>query len=60
MKKTISRIWKFITRPFITIGINKSTDRMVKFMNKHSYIFYILSFLVSAVIVFVIYFLPYI
>lgn len=59
MKKFLLGLYKFITRPFITIGINNNTDKMVKFLNKHSYLFLIISFIITAGIVFLIYFLPH-
>lgn len=59
MRKILTGIFKFITRPFITIGVNNNTERMVKFLNKHSYIFYLLSILITGGIIFLIYFLPY-
>ncbi|NLL69075.1 MAG: hypothetical protein GX232_02595 [Acholeplasmataceae bacterium] len=60
MRKLFNGIIKFITRPFITIAVNSNTDRMVKFLNKHSYILLILSFFITAGIVFLIYFLHYV
>lgn len=59
MKKFFQGILKFISRPIITIGTNAGTEKMVKFLNKHSYIFYILTLLITGAILFVIYFLPY-
>lgn len=60
MKKLFDGIIKFITRPFIMIAVNNNTDRMVKFLNKHSYILLILSFFITVGIVFLIYFLHYV
>jgi HKD family nuclease len=59
MKKILISIYRFITKPFVTIAINNKTDRMVKFLNKHSYIYFIIAFILTAGIIFLIYFLPY-
>lgn len=59
MKKFTQGLYKFITRPFITIASNKQTDKMVKFLNKHSYLFIIIALIITAGIIFLIYFLPY-
>lgn len=59
MRKIFDGIVKFLTRPFISIAVNSNTDKMVKFLNKHSYILLLISFLITAGIIFLIYFLPY-
>ncbi|MGI6782497.1 MAG: hypothetical protein ACOX56_06785 [Acholeplasmataceae bacterium] len=59
MKKFIQGLYKFVTRPFITLAVNNKTDRMIKFLNKHSYLFIIIALILTAGIIFLIYFLPY-
>lgn len=59
MKKFLKGLLKVVTRPFITIGTNPGTEKMVKFINKHYYILYIVTFLLTGLLIFIIYFLPY-
>lgn len=59
MRKIIQSMYRFVTKPFVTIAINNKTDKMVKFLNKHSYLFLIIAVILTAGIIFLIYFLPY-
>ena len=59
MKKILISVYRFVTKPFVSIAINNKTDRMVKFLNKHSYIYFIIAFILTAGIIFLIYCLPY-
>lgn len=59
MKKFLSKLYKFFTKPFVTIAVNNSTGKIVDFFNKRSYLFVIIAFLLSGLITFLIYFLPY-
>lgn len=58
MKKFIG-LHKFITRPFITIAANNTIDRVVKFLNKHSYLLFIIALVLTGGIIFLVYFLLY-
>lgn len=52
MKKFFEKLLKVLTRPFVSIGINQSTERMIKFLNRHPVIYYIMAFILTALTIF--------
>lgn len=55
--KIFKKIISFIVSPFSTFGLGKTSDKVVKFNNKHPYFIYILSFIISAGIIVFYYFI---